>query len=48
MLTNDNNFTKKKQTFVHKICNFVIFFLFLPVLCVFAPYFIQLFKNFYA
>lgn len=28
MLTNDNNFNGKKQTFVHKICNFVIFFCF--------------------
>lgn len=45
MLTNDNNFTEKKQTFVHKICNFVIKFLFLSVLCGFALYFIQIFKK---
>ena len=45
MLTNDNNFTEKKQTFVHKICNFVIFFLFLPILCGFALCIIQIFKK---
>ena len=45
MLTNDSNFTEKKQTFVHKICDFVIKFLFLPILCDFAPYFIQIFKK---
>ena len=45
MLTNDSNFTEKKQTFVHKICDFVINFLFLPILCGFALYFIQIFKK---
>ena len=45
MLTNDSNFNGKKQTFVHKICNFVIKFLFLPILCGFAPTFIQIFKK---
>ena len=45
MLTNDNNFNGKKQSFVHKICNFVIKFLFLPILCGFTLYFIQIFKK---
>ena len=45
MLTNDSNFNGKKQTFVHKICDFVIKFLFLPILCGFVLCFIQIFKK---
>ena len=36
---------EKSKRFVHKICDFVIKFLFLLILCGFAPTFIQIFKK---
>ena len=45
MLTNDINFNEKKQTFLHKICDFVIKFLFFADFMRFCPVFYTNIQN---
>lgn len=45
MLTNDINFNEKKQTFLHKICDFVIKFLIFADFMRFRPVFYTNIQN---